>query len=71
MEQPTTEIALLSQESIELASQNPPTIDQFVVDETKTDSHIELPASELTRVSNKPNVSHKRVPTNILSPTGE
>jgi len=70
-EQVTTEIALLSKESIDSASQIPPTIDQIVLDETKIDSHIELAASDLTRVSNKPGLRRKKLPTNRLSPTAE
>jgi len=57
--QVTNEIALLSQESIDSASQNSPTIHQTVVDETNIVSHIELAASDLTRVSNKPELSRQ------------
>jgi len=70
-EQVTTEIALLSQESIDYASQNPSTIEQIVLDAPKIDSHIELAATGLTRVSNEPGLSRKSVPTNRFSPTGE
>jgi len=71
MELATTEIALLSQESSDFTSQIPPAIDEFVVDELKPDSNIELTSSDLTWVSNKPGLRRKSVPTNRLSPTGE
>jgi len=70
-EQATNEIALQSKEYIDSASQNTTTIDQIVVDETNIDSQIELAELDLTRVSNKPGLRRKGVPTSSLSPTGE
>jgi len=45
--------------------------DQVIVIETKIDSHVELAASDLSRVLNKQGLRRKIVPTNRLSPTGE